>query len=265
MSEFTLPVAGNLRSERISRVKSIYKELFSKEWKGKPVWEGVRDKELTAAPCFSGDQYRRENVRLMIVGRAVNGWEVDFENCSSCEAAVKSVLEQTNRMDDFAKDYTVDEAGKKYFYAKSSFLRMMKQMTAAFAGTDENWQRRIAWSNLFKIAPRNGGNPSWKMIRDDIPLYRELLEQEIMLCKPNVVVFTTDMNFFDPYPGSKKYESFLPLMKEEKPGIESKYICAAGSFAKDDSIKMIVCKRPERRPVSKLVQDIHEAYLQLTR
>lgn len=240
-------------------MRNLYKELLSRQWYGKAAWEGIRDKELTSAPCFAGEYYGNEKTKIMIVGRAVNGWEVDFEDCTSHDAVVTSVLDQRNRMDDFASEYIVGEDGKKYYYAKSPFLRMMRQLVGAFTGTEENWQRRLVWSNLFKVAPRNGGNPSWKMIRDDIPLYWELLRREILQNKPNAVVFVTDMNFFDPYPGSSKYASFRTLMNEV-PGSKSEYICAAGSFADDNSIKVIVCKRPERRPVAEIVKAIHDTY-----
>lgn len=245
-------------------VEEKYFELLSKEWKDKAIWESIRDSELTSAPCLVGSQFHDQSVKVMVVGRAVNGWEVEFDDCSSIEATTNSVLTQKNRMDDFAADWILDEHGKKYYYAKSPFLRMMRQLVGAFTGNEENWQQRLAWSNLFKIAPRNGGNPSWLMIRKDIPLYREIIKEEISQNKPNVVVFVTDMNFFDPYPNSKTYSSFLELINEVKlSSIPSEYICMAGNFVDNPEIKLIVCKRPERRPIAEMVDTIADVYNEL--
>lgn len=243
---------------------SIYSTLFAKEWKGKAIWESIKDKELTSAPCLVGDQYNSQNVKVMVVGRAVNGWEVEFDDCSDLNSTVKSVMTQKNRLDDFASDCTEDEQGKKYYYATSSFLRMMRQLVGAFTGTEENWQQRLAWSNLFKISPRNGGNPSWLMIRNDIPLYYELIKEEIAQNKPDVVVFVTDMNYFDPYPNHKTYSSFRTLINETDLGaVQSEFICMAGSFVENPDVKLIVCKRPEFRPIAKMVADIVDTYNEL--
>lgn len=247
--------------QEMSRVQEIYSELLSKDWKGKAVWECIRDKDLTSVPCLVGNQFAAQRTKVMVVGRAVNGWEVDFEDTSSLAATVNSVLTQKNRMDDFAKDSIVDEHGEKYYYAKSSFLRMMRQLVGAFTGSEENWQQRLAWSNLFKIAPRNGKNPSWLMIRKDIPLYCELIKEELKQNKPDVVVFVTDMDFFDPYPNHKTYSSFKGLI--DGPGLntsQSKYVCAAGNFINDQNIKVVVCKRPEFRPIAEMIKDILDTY-----
>ena len=248
----------------MSRVETIYSELFSKEWKGKAIWESIRDRELTSAPSLVGNQFHDQSVKVMVVGRAVNGWEVEFDDCSSIEAATDSVLTQKNRMDDFAADWILDEHGKKYYYAKSPFLRMMRRLVGAFTGTEENWQQRLVWSNLFKIAPRNGGNPSWLMIRNDIPLYREIIKEEINQNKPNIVVFVTDMDFFDPYPNHKTFSTFLGLISEKDlSNISPEYICMAGDFVDDHEIKLVVCKRPERRPIAEMVNAIAKVYNEL--
>lgn len=77
-----------------------YKELFNAEWQGEKVWKQIRDKKLTIAPCFKGDLYDNSNVQLMVVGRAVNGWEHDFQNCIDAETTTKIALNQNFNFDD---------------------------------------------------------------------------------------------------------------------------------------------------------------------
>lgn len=243
-------------------IEELYSEVFSKKWKGKTMWEGIRDGELTSVPCLVGNQFHDQDIKIMVVGRAVNGWEVEFEDCSSLEATTKSVLTQKSGMDAFEADWVLDENGKKYYFAKSPFLRMMRQLVGAFTGSEENWQQRLAWSNLFKIAPRNGGNPSWLMIREDIALYCDIIKEEIKQNTPDIVVFVTDINFFDPYPNHKTYSSFLKLMsKTSLSDIKSEYICMAGNYIDNQNIKLVVCKRPERRPIAEMVEDIVNIYI----
>ena len=64
--------------------KEMYADLLSMNWKGKNVWEKICDNTLTAAPHFKGELFgENKNFKLMVVGRAVNGWEYDFNNCVS--------------------------------------------------------------------------------------------------------------------------------------------------------------------------------------
>lgn len=264
MKNSSLLIDGKVYSKEASRVEEIYSELLSEKWKEKVMWESIRDGELTAVPCLVGKRFHSESVKVMVVGRAVNGWEVEFEDCSSLDATVNSVLTQKNCMDDFATDWVLDENGKKYYYAKSPFLRMMRQLVGAFAGTEEDWQQRLAWSNLFKIAPRHGKNPSWLMIRKNISLYCEIIKEEINQNAPDIVVFVTDMNYFDPYPNHNTFSSFLSLMDMTNLcNIRSEYVCIAGDFIDNRNTKLVACKRPEGRPIDKMIKDIVNAYNEL--
>jgi len=185
-------------------------------------------------------------------------WNVDLGDCATLESTVNSVLTQNNRLDDFASAY---DDNNKYRYANSSFHRLMRKLVSEFTGDEQDWQKKLVWSNLFKIAPKNGGNPSLLMIRDEIPLYIELLKNEIRINKPDLVIFATNLNFFDPYKKNKKYASFRELVKEEDVKSESlKYICLAGTFIENPDVKIIVSTRPEYRPVDIIVKQIREVY-----
>ncbi len=247
----------------------LYTELFQDIWKGKPVWEHIQAKELTSVPCFLGKQYNNgSDKKIMVVGRAVNGWEGKFEDCSSLEATVQSVLTQENRLHEFANKYYLNEDGSKYYYAKSSFNRLMKQLVKKSTGSDEHWEERIAWTNLFKVSPKEGNNPEWRLIRNQINTYREILRKEILNAQPDLVVFSTEapsVSFLDPYNEKdklrKKYSSFSELFVCVKTEGFGENICEAGCLKDNGDIKYVVCMRPEKRSVEKLVDDIWAAYL----
>lgn len=243
----------------------LYTELFNDVWQGKHVWEHIKDKKLTSVPCFLGNQYNNgSDKKIMVVGRAVNGWEGEFKDCSSLEATVQSVLTQENRLHEFANKYYLNKDGSKYYYAKSSFLRLMKQLVKKSTGSDEHWEERIAWTNLFKVSPKEGNNPKWRLIRNRIDTYREILRIEILNAQPDLVVFATEspsVSYVNPYPNNDKYGSFRGLFDRTKTYGPGENICEAGCFKDNRDIKYVVCMRPERRSVEKLVNDIWAAYL----
>lgn len=263
MSIHQLEVSGNLRSQQTEILKADYTKILSTVWNKEPLWKHIQNKTLTAATCMVGREYDRSPVKLMFVGRAVNGWEISFADCSSPEATAQSVLKQENILDEFARDYTIEESGKKYYYARSPFLRFMKKTVKAFNGTEENWQQRLIWSNLFKVAPRHRGNPSWAMVRNDIPLYREILEQEILMYHPDLVIFVTDMSFFDCRNDNKRCDSFLPLLKPATDSTDWQFVQTAGTFAGDPDVKIIVCCRPEQKKADDMIHEIQTVYQSL--
>lgn len=257
-----------IQMEFSNEVSALYKQLLSKEWRGKYIWEHIRDLDLSAAPAFKGNAYDKGNqIKIMIVGRAVNGWQVKYGSCNTCDETVNEILRQDNRLDDFAKDYVIDEVtNKKYYYAKSAFLRLMKALVWASNGNDENWQQRIIWSNLFKIAPRNGNkNPSWLMIRNDIHIYSEILKYEILNSTPDLVVFVTDESFMIPYRNNDKYGDFLGLFSKKSIAYDDlpEDISFVGKFIENEETNMIVCKRPECRSVSRMAEEIIKEYERL--
>lgn len=262
-------VSGNLRSQQYQRIKENYTQILSSVWEDKPIWEHIRDNTLTAAPCMTGGLYHNAPVRLMFVGRAVNGWEVPFEDCSTLETTVKSVIRQKNRLYEFGRDFVEQEDGSRYHYARSAFLRLMRKTVGAFHGTEENWYRQLCWSNLYKVAPRNGNNPSWRMVREQIPQYREILRQEIILNQPDLVVFATDISYFDCYKDSKKYENFMPLLPYPSVITEQNwsYVQTAGLLDNARGTKIIVCCRPERKSnetLDKMVAELQQVYAALS-
>lgn len=261
MSEHYIGVSVNLRSQQREAIKQDYTHIFSSVWEGEPIWKLIRDKKLTSTPCMVGKEFDKGPIKLMIVGRAVNGWEVEFKDCSSLDATVHSILHQENILDAFANESVVKEDGTVYHYKRSSFLRLMRKMVGEFHGTEENWQQRLIWSNLFKVAPRDKNNPSILMVREDIPQYRDILAQEMIKNQPDLVLFATDIGDFNRYDDSKRFESFSKLLKQENVDLsECEYVQAAGTFSGNSDVKIIICCRPERKVVDEMVKEIHKIY-----
>lgn len=260
MVEYYLGVQGNLHSQEKNLIESCFSALLSSVWEEKPIWEHIRNGNLTAAPCMKGELYGKDgSPRLMVVGRSVNGWEVDFGECPTLEDTVDSVLKQENALYKFATESTVQEDGSTYYHARSPFLRFMRTLVKEFCGTDENWPQRLLWSNLYKIAPRHGGNSPMAMVRDHIPTYRDILGLEIQQYRPDLVLFVTDASWFHCYPDSKQFENFTPLMAPlplDWAGMDCRFVQAVGHFTQAPDVKMMVCCRPEGHKVEEMVKEI---------
>lgn len=235
----------------------IYLNLLSSEYKGEPLWELVRDETLTTVPHFVGQHYDISRTKIMIVGRAVNGWEVSFPDCSTLENTVHSVLNQSQRLDKVVDINGVeykDAAGltKTYYYSRSPFWRLIRKVLETY-GEAENWNQKILWSNLYKIAPRKNGNPSWTLIKQNLSLYIDIIVEEINTYKPDKVLFITDNNYFKPYDDRPSFADALNVTM--KP--HGQYIVGTGRY---NNSSIVVCKRPEFRDTDQMVIEIKNQF-----
>lgn len=237
-------------------LKEMYAELLSMNWKGKNIWERICDNDLTAAPHFMGELYgKNNNFKLMVVGRAVNGWEYDFDSCESEEDVLNAILNQTFTFEDIVKEEGIQGEKSTYFYSKSPFWRLIRKLLESY-GEGENYNKKVLWSNLYKIAPRNGGNPGWLLIRPELQTYIDMIKKEIEIYKPTHILFITDIGYFNPYPLNSKYPRFGEnLNVNEICGYD--YVVAEGQYEK---VKIVVCKRPEQRNTDNMVMEIKKVF-----
>lgn len=196
--------------------------------------------ELTCAPAIVGKRYEESPFRLMYVGRAVNGWEADWQK-GSLDDLIEQVFSYNFEMASIADN--PNQNG--YNFNKSPFWQLCKEVMK-LAGEEENWSDRVLWSNLYKVAPFKEGNPDNKLIKETIEQCIKILTYELRLYRPTHVVFVTDAWWFDPadtFIDSFSKELNIPVEhKTDKDiaivgkGIWNKFNCNA---------KIVVTKRPE--------------------
>ena len=117
-------------------------------------------------------------------------------------------------------------------------------------GIDENWfddpkrwNQKFVWTNLFCIAPGEGGNPSRRFMKQGIDTYIELIALYVKYYSPDVVVFITGgEGWFDKL--WAKTRSFADIINAYEECTTDNFIVATGNLG--DS-KIIVCNRPDRR------------------
>lgn len=239
--------------------RNYFIELFKKEWQDKAIWEHIRDKKLSATPAFEGELYRTAETKIMIVGRALNGWEANYADCSSLESTVESVLIQDGAFDTFVGNpCKSDCSGKRaYNHKHSKFFRFIKSILENLGESDEGmdatwecdskkWNHKFVWTNLYCISPRcpksgENPNPTNRMIKPSINTYVDLMKLYIEFYKPDAVVFVTDIvGWFEIWPNQKSFKNIVDNYNECN--IDDT-IVATGNLGES---KIIVCKRPDK-------------------
>ena len=135
--------------------KKLYEEYIEKAGKT-PI-----DKAAIFVP-MRGKQYHPSNkIRLMIVGRAPNGWnsKIDYSTGEVFGNSAKELYEDRKRFT-WIKEA---ECLYHYFLSGSAFWRVTKKIWTTLSKIDdEEWYEYIAWTNLYKISNQEG-NPSGNM------------------------------------------------------------------------------------------------------
>ena len=127
--------------------------------------------------------------KLMVIGRAVNGWEEQ----SSLTKGFQS--EQILCLIDFLKRNTANTLeyfGGKYNPNKSSFTQVKQMLANHIVGCPKSLSNHsIVWSNLYKVSNFAGGNPSAKLRALQFSNCLNILKLEIELYRPETIVFLT--------------------------------------------------------------------------
>ena len=231
--------------------KTFYEKMMAQEYaisKGGPhkqVWEWIKEKQLTVCPSFVGNKYEESKLRLMVVGRAVNGWEVDTARCTTLKNTLDMILQQENRFEDvvkpevFYRDPKTKEI-KSYSYKKSRFWRLIQNILEE-AGEREDFHQRIVWSNLYKVAPYVTGNPAWSLIKPNMQTYIDCLIDEIRTYNPTHILFITGMDYLNPWVKEPQFGEHLGIGRKNQTNFENGQY-ETGIF---EGRKIVVCGRPE--------------------
>ena len=143
--------------------------------------------QLVPFVAAKGRNYSAQSIRLLLIGRAVNGW-TSFE----AEAADDARSFGEKAIQDYRKDIFEDwlelkngvlwsKHSSDYSLNKSAFWRTTRAIWGELSGQspEGRWVDNIAWSNLYKVSPKVSGNPSNKICALQADLCHELLKAEI--------------------------------------------------------------------------------------
>lgn len=177
--------------------------------------------------------------KLMIVGRAVNGWDDEcewFHGDYKEALPINLVTKAYNKSLDNPLKWVTDmwglnkknENGEKlYNTARSPFWQLtknvLKHITPEDEWNEENWSSKIIWSNLYKVAPANGGNPNKTLCNLQLDFCKDILNYEIQQNKPKYLLFITGHDWFNPFTECiKNIDNYNPkIVVSERPEFKS--------------------------------------------
>lgn len=221
------------------------------------------DQELTGFSALVGSQYDKSNSRLMVFGRAVDGWRNSWHYNSPVEESLTKILNvpEADKLAEcemnwilrnrekwlHAKDGTKD---KYYNYKFSSFWcgtrEVLKALEKDHVLNESEWPSQLVWSNAYKISPKRG-NPQDKLRSLQIPQCIKILQKEIQYLEPRNILFITGGW------GVKILESI---------GIKSETLTneIVQSTGRYKGAKVVVAIRPERQKRSRWVNKVVSAF-----
>lgn len=226
--------------EKDTVLLSLYKKLVEVKL------ESLLAKQLMLTKSYVGNLYGNNQFKLMVVGRAVNGWKNDLQSSYTVEQIVEHVFNIQFNFNCIV-DYSRTSDGE-YNFRRSAFWQLIKRVLELYGESEpdkwyddeKNWQEKIVWSNLYRVSPVAGGNPDEKLQKETYEISAEILAREVELYRPTHILFITGEDWFY-YPKWKGY--FNDKLDFKGTFLDDKFICGIGRIG---DVKAIVCKRPER-------------------
>ena len=159
-----------------------------------------RQRPLTLFVPRQGSKY---DGRMMLIGRAVNGWKHDFilDDVADEEGRTR-FLDGVHRKEDQADcpmKWVADlwpRPKGKYSTSRSAYWRAARKVAAHLGIRGSDWPSHLAWSNLYKVSPAGTGNPDSELRRAQLDACRRLLRWEVEHFQPKVIVALTGWWWF---------------------------------------------------------------------
>lgn len=270
--EFAIPVSGTLHHTMHSAMKRTYENLYVSIKNSYPIeslsmffpLEGTEYREsMQWARILTEEEVQFETgtkqydelienvlvpaVRLMVVGRCVNGW-TDMPDESPEEFSIRAARDINVRgfhwlrndgtaTDTYIRKYDGKES--RYNINRSAFWRSIKNVLnilKPYSTLDERWFEHIVWSNLYPVAPKDEGNADTPLKKHQLIHCRDLLLQQIKLFNPSHILFITDWDGW--------FDDFADLFDVKRNGDSATdNVVAAGNY-KDK--RVVVAVRPDR-------------------
>jgi hypothetical protein len=231
------------------------------------------EENLTALFPIEGKKYNHE---LMLVGRAFNGWGSENDDICWNPKSGNPSSETINNIIDYSlygeKDgdcpmkWITDHWGwetnvnkntpknEQYNMKRSQFWRVTKEILSKLKNTEpEDWASYLVWSELYKIASSEGGNPSAKLLNAQWENCKRVLSEEIKFYEPTRILFLTGYDWFEDFEGIEVFKD-LGFTKVET---KSSLVEWAGY---NENIKVVVAKHPQGKDETEYVKQVIEYF-----
>ena len=222
---------------------------------------GFPAKCLTGFLAMRGHLYNRE---LMVIGRAVNGWRCcarpqDLAVSSFREEFAVNVLKSvTGDQGQCPMKWVTNRwgVGNRYNTKKSAFWRVIRRVTDQLQVANRHhpdWSSYIVWSNLYKLSPCRGRNPSRKLRHIQLAGCKNLVQLEIKEYRPKRLLILTGRHWATP---------FLDALRAETLRGPNGYVRCIGRLPlpDGDQTHFVVACHPERKPETPWTTEVLQAF-----
>lgn len=219
-------------------------------------------KDLTTTMFLRGVNYGDSNVRLLVIGRAVNGWREDYSWNPKADIDVNKKADEIITQWDKEENTEIIWKIKRYHSDGSlvspeemkglqwvNFMLGAKDRGAKFWGVAkkvaqelleakkrEEWTRYIAWTNLCKVAPADGGNPNNTLYHAQKRACQEILKKELDIIKPTHILVV-----------AKYYHKGKPADCPQEDGWTRDFFDILQEYCNAEKTKIAYITRPENR------------------
>lgn len=207
---------------------------------------------------------------LMVVGRAVNGWDegVFPKNLSSADRAEeysRTVLASVNGTERCPMRWVTESWGSTGGCNpnRSAFWRTIRRVVAKLKIADveqDPWSSHLVWSNLYKIAPAAGGNPDSTLCHIQLAGCIKLFRLELTTYTPSRLLLLTGTEWASP---------FLSCFGSRTPSDEEFcYVEEYGTLTivpDKRPIQYIIAAHPQAKPENQWVEGVCGAFNSLER
>jgi hypothetical protein len=214
---------------------------------------------------MKGERFAGE---LAVVGRSPNGWHVKYApdellKPGALERIVDETLQSSRGRGErdecpmlwVGKDWVNPGA---YSTGRSAFWRVARAVAWRLGVADidkPSWPTYLAWSNLYRVAPSSGGNPSASLREAQVAESMDLFEAEMAEWKPKRVLMLTGLDWA---------QKFLRGDCLSVPGTASgKYVEGVfelGLAGCARKATVVVSKHPARKPETPLLEEVVTAF-----
>lgn len=230
------------------------------------VENGLTGMPLMKGKRFCGNEYQGKPLRILFVGRAVDGnW------CNIRPGSAEEIVDQifasamdTAQIGQGKVCYTENGEDKVYNYNSSPFFQLCHAVMEQF-GFGADWSEHLAWTNLYKLSPCSGGNPNNKLISETLNSCACILRKEISYLRPTHIVFITGDWWYKPTGKRPKLDEncFVNGIGVDLIEDRSKIVIGSGiSEAFHFRPNIVITQRPESAKESRNehAQAIHNAF-----
>lgn len=210
--------------------------------------------EITGFLAMAGQAYDRG---LMVVGRAVNGWTdgiLPADLYAPTEASQYAYVVQQSVGSNGECPMRWVPAGwgatQGYNTKRSAFWRCIRGVVQDLGIAhveDAGWSSRLVWSNLYKVSPHEGGNPSNVLCEIQLPGCVNLLKLELRTYRPSRVLFLTGFDWASPFLAAGELQSDVGFQYVKQFGVL-------------DDARCVVAAHPQGKPEAEWIREVVTAF-----